>query len=200
MTEPTTPLISEKLMLRIALLAAALTLLLAVGLGLPVVFVIMDRGWTSTATASWVQASGSVAALFTAIGLAVISAAYRFASNTRVAVAVCEYCVEVLRDARRAAESKAEAADLIYERQALSRSSKTLEQLPYIPMSRYVRAEIALATALDIALQICSTASAELAVGSRAQVLGEQLTRAEAILADVRKEFWWFRHATSLLR
>ena len=187
-------------MLRIALISAAITLVLGAGLGLPVVFVILDRGWTSTETASWVQASGSVAALFTAIGLTCISAVYRFASNTRVAVAVCEYCVEVLRVARTAAETKSQVADLIYERQALSRSSTTLEALPYIPMSRYVRSEIALATTLDIALQICSTPSDELAVGTRTTVLSEQLDKAEAILADVKREFWWFRSATSLLR
>lgn len=181
---------------RTKLLAQAAVLLLVlilVGLSIPVVLVARSTGWDSSNTAAWVQASGSVAALVVAIALAGVTAVYRFASNTRVAVAVCERCVEVLQEALATVQGGTASNDYAFARERLARMARALEQLPYIPMSRYVTAAIDLATILDLALQTCAAPADGGPKPDCAALLTEQTARAQAILADIRREFWWFR-------
>lgn len=198
MSEPG-PLISERLLLRLAQLAAAVVLLIVIALGAPVVWVVVRRGWASAETASWVQASGSVAALFTAIGVAVVSSLYRFVANSRVALAVCETSVYRLRQTHALAEGGGDEADFSFSLQALSRTALALEKLPYVPMSRFITACIDLATTLDVAQRSCAEPPGA-PPKSHAPALAEQLRRAETSLAAIRREFWWFRHPISLFR
>ena len=193
------PLISERLLLRLGQLVAVVFLLIVIALGAPVVWVVVRRGWASAETASWVQASGSVAALFTAIGVAVVSSIYRFVANTRVALAVCETSVYRLRQTHTLAAEGGDGSDFSFSLQALSRTAIALDRLPYLPMSRFITAAIDLATTLDIAQKSCAEPSGG-APGLHAPVLAEQLRRAEGALAAIRREFWWFRHPISLFR
>ena len=199
MSEPG-PLISERLLLRLGQLVAAVFLLIVIALGAPVVWVVVRRGWASAETASWVQASGSVAALFTAIGVAVVSSLYRFVSNTRVALAVCETSVYRLRQTYALAVAEdGNQADFSFSLQALSRTALALDKLPYVPISRFITAAIDLATTLDVAQKSCAEPPGG-APNVHAPVLAEQLRRAESALTAIRREFWWFRHPISLFR